>query len=91
MSFHPLWATLFISRFHIVPVGGSGLSQLLCCSSPLRVGVLILPPREPAVGRVRRHPPQHTQPPDVQQAGQRRAKEREVHPHGVQGGPAAVS
>lgn len=71
---------------HSVPAGGRGLGQLLRGSAALGAGLLLLLPPEPAGARLGPHPPQHAQPPGLQQAGQQHTQEREVHPHGVQGG-----
>lgn len=77
---------LSVYSLYLVPAGSCGLSQFLCSSPPVSSGLHILSPPEPTIGRVSGNPPEHTKPPHLQQAGQRHAKEWEVHPHGVQGG-----
>lgn len=75
------------SSVHLVPVSLCGPGRLPGSRPVVSVGLLLLPPPESALGRVGRHPPQRSQPPGLQQARQWPGKEREIHPHGVQGGP----
>lgn len=75
------------SSVHLVPAGLRGPGRLPGGRPAVCAGLLLLPPPEPAVGWVGRHPPQRAQPPGLQQARQCACEEWEVHPHGVQGGP----
>lgn len=70
-------------RVHSASPDSYGCVVLPGCWSVVLPGVCVLPAVPQALAGVCRHPPHHSQPPQLQ--GQHHTKEWEIHTHGVQG------
>lgn len=77
---HPLF---FSPSVHLHPLDCDGRVLLPGGGAAVLPDLRLLPARPQALAGVGHHSPHHPQPPQLQ--GQHHAKEREVHPHGIQG------